>query len=188
MTKILRIDYDGDTCVDAKLVDPIRFLRVPFGAGEPIDDQFPKDSAVVIDSAGSLTDYFEAGPMDVVSARLKGILDLFGVGAEYLEISVKCESGSGPSESYYCFNPIEQLDRFDRELSRFNTRGDFFIDIERLVLLSPPAPEPSLYVLARTIPTIICVRDDLARRIEIEECAGVRFWRPDEWRNPNYPC
>ena len=58
------------------------------------------------------------------------------------------------------------------------------MDIERLALNVPAAYEPPVYLVAKTIPSVVCVRDNLAKEVERTGCIGVVFWTLEEWRNP----
>lgn len=185
MTKIWCEDYNDDTCVDASISDPKRFIGVPLSSGRSLKDRFPENVKVIIRSERPPTDFFMAGPMCVISTTLKKVLESVKVSAEFFPVELQLPSGN-LVRSWFFFNPLESVECLDLQQSSFTSEDNFATNIERLFLYSIQS-EPPLYRIAKTIPVIIAVRDDVAEQVQVQGCTGMIFRNPSEWTNPMYP-
>jgi hypothetical protein len=186
MTVIWCNDFSDDTYTDASIEDLRQFIAVPLGVGKSIQSVFPAGTRVVIRGSNAPTDYFQAGPMSLVSSRLRSVLDDEGVNAEYIQTPIVSANGDVLSGRFYCFNLLEAVDCFDRAKSDFTPRKGLATRIQR-VALRPLSAEPPVYLAANTSPALVCTREDVAKAIIDAGCSGATFKSASAWRSPMNP-
>lgn len=169
---------------DALLENPRALLGVPFASGRPLGPRFPLGWPLTIRSRTLPADFFMAGPAFIVSARLKGVLQGFGVLGEFFALTTSLLHGGEPSQDYYFLNIIDLVDCLDWDRSEFEHRAAFAIDIRRLVLVPAKARGHVLFRVLGTLPSVVCI--DSSAATEIERCGitGVDFVEPSKWKNP----
>jgi len=181
-------DYrDEKTYTDAIVDDVTRLRGISLRQARSVRDRFPEDLRVLVHSRTPPTDFFEAGSFPGVSEKLKKILDLRGVKAEYLPIELVQETAVGPQGMWYGFNVLASIDCLDWERSIYKPKQGYATDISKLVLLEDMTREEPLFRLSRTISSILIAQDDLAKDIIDAGCTGIMFRPISEWKNPSYP-
>ena len=73
MVRILSDDWRGENCTLAHLANASKLSGLRLSAGEPLMSQFPDAVRIVIKTQGEPGDYFVAGPMPVISERIKQV-------------------------------------------------------------------------------------------------------------------
>ena len=180
MTKIWCKDLDDSVYTDATIVNTRDFVGIPLSSGRSLQGSFPSKSDVKLLRGDTYADYVMAGPMFLISERLKAVFDQFGASAEYFKVST--DTGK---TMFYC-NFLETIDCLDRKGSSFTEEGGFATRIERLALKNV-IKEPPVYRVETTIPVIIAVSDDFADAIMASRLKGSIFKTAAEWTNPMLP-
>jgi hypothetical protein len=187
MTFIVSTDYRGDRDNRATILDMKMLRSLRLRSGDPLAGRFPPDLKVVISAGGAVGDWFYVGSMLVVSQKMRQVLDRFGVQAEWFPISLEFkETGIAPGIDYYYLNILGIVDSLDRSRSTFTPEGEYATDL-RKVSLRPVDDEPPLYLVAKAIPSLVCVRDDVASEIRSAGIRGVLVERDVDWRTPTLP-
>lgn len=187
MTKIWCDDFDDDTYTDAKIEDVRSFIGIPLASGRPLGDRFPKGTRVRIRSSGPPADFFMAGPMFVISEKMKTVFEQFHAKVEYFTLEARGVPQTALDSAYYFANLIEVVDCFDWERAEFTEEGGFATDIERLVFKASAIGDQPLFRVARTISSVVATSDALAALAQERGCSGVIFCDPSQWRNPTRP-
>ncbi|QDT25170.1 hypothetical protein Enr10x_04650 [Gimesia panareensis] len=179
MTKIWCQDLKDSEYTDAALVDAKAFIGIPLSSGYSLAERFPSRPAVELRSGNSYSDFVMAGPMFLVSDRLKEFLDRYEANAEFFEVST--DTGD---KLYFC-NLLETVDCLDRTVSEYEIEYGA-ANVSCLVLVTVEN-EPPIYRVADTNPLIIAVREDLALKVDSSDLSGMVFKAIEEWTNPMFP-
>jgi len=182
--KIWCVDYDKYT--DAKLRDVASMIGVPLTLGQRLAPYFPDRPVLEIRSGNSPGDYVKAGPVHVVSSKLKNLLERFSVNAEFIELFVDCRTKIESGAHYFLFNLLETVDCLDRHQSVFVDEKGFATDIKKVVIDSSAPEDSHMFRVARTIPSVFVVSESLAEGVREKQCTGVNLVVPDHWKNPQY--
>lgn len=179
-------DYRDEVYTDAAMQDVRRFRGLAFMLGRSLAGRFPSDATVLVRSE-SPTDFFMAGPFPVVSHKLREILGSFGVVGEYFDVSLRDGIGRQIAGQWYCFNIPKDIDCFDRSRATFDDEMGFATNIASVAIDDSNVCTIPLVLVAKTVPMLILVRDDVAEAIIHAGCTGVVFRSYSEWRNPVRP-
>jgi len=180
MTKIWCQDWDSSVYTDAALADAKAFIGIPLSSGRSVAERFPSYPRVELRSGNSFSDFVMAGPMFLVSGRLKAIFEEHAANAEFFEV---CTDSN--ATLFYC-NFLETVDCLNRDKSFFTWEENYATNIRRIVL-DAVKNEPPIYRVAMTIPALIAVRDDLANSVISSGMTGLVFKATSDWSNPMYP-
>ena len=174
-------DRSEEMYTRARLDDPTQFRGLSLYSGKPVFARFPPNVRITVLSAEP-TDFFEVGPLPVVSGNLASILQRHDTSAELLPVSVVDQNGVESGRQWHCLNILEVIDCVDVTKSQFveNERNI----VRRLVLTSAADGPSPLFLIANMRPPTRCIRDDVARDIIRATCTGVLFKTAAEWRNP----
>lgn len=185
--KIWCLDYRDQIYTDATMRNVTRYRGMKFFRGIRYAEQFPSDGTVEVKSKRPPTDFFHAGIFWVISSKIRDILEFYNVEAEYFRLRVVDKKGNSFVGEWWCFNPTLVLNWFDRSQSRFVLEQDFATHIESIVINSAVLNDVPLSVAEKTIPVLVCARDDIAKSIVSNKCSGVVFRDPQDWQNPANP-
>ena len=187
MVRMCCEDLSEDSYTDAAIQDPRRFVGIPLAAGQSLADRFPVGTKLVLRSDGTPSDFFMAGPMLVISERLKAIFGEFGVAAEFFPVELTLPSGRASDSRWFFQNILAVVDCLDWEKSQFTSEKGFATNIQRILLSKEMTGQQPLFRVARTIPSLVCASDELAAAVTAAGCTGLVFKKPEEWRNPMNP-
>jgi hypothetical protein len=154
------------------------FLDVPLTGVASLADQIPTPVVHVPDDP---PDYFQCGPLHVMSAALIALLRAavqVGRDVEFLPLDVRVPSRRGP---YFFGHVLDVVDCIDRSRSRFTEANGIVDRIDHLELSNAAAHGHRLFRIGSTYEYLVCVDDDLAGKI-FRETTGSRFVKPEEWR------
>ncbi len=187
MVRIWCEDSSDELSTDAGIQNTRQFLGLPFALGIPMIGRFPEATKLVLRSAGAPRDFFMAGPMPVVSERLRTILEGFRVAAEFFPVDVISKDGSSLGSRWCCLNVLSVVDCLDWEKSVYKLEKNFATGLERVALVDDAIGSQALCRIARAIPSLICASDCLSDAVVASGCTGVVFKKPEDWRNPRNP-
>lgn len=181
--KVWCLDYSQYT--DAILGGVASMVGVPFSAGVPLAGYFPEHPSLEIRSLKKPGDYFKAGPVHVVSRRLRDLLVEYQVRAEFLDLSTSIRGfGAGRDGQYYLFNLMESVDCLDRSRSVFVDEKGYATDIQSIEIISSSIGDDQMFRVEGTIPSVFLVKEELAREVARNRCVGVKLVPINEWRDP----
>ena len=183
MVRIWSHNTRDKNAVDARIKNLRPFHRVPLSSGQSLRGVFPADVVVLVESSHAPTDYFEAGPMKLVSERLKGIFTASRVNGEFFPVELQQDAKH--LSGFWCLNVLETVDCLDWSDSKYFAEKGFARKITRLVLRPDAIQDQPLFRIARTIPVLIAVSDDLATKVTETDCTGIALRSPEEWSNPD---
>lgn len=179
MTKIWCQDLKDSVYTDAALADVKAFIGIPLSSGRSLAGRFPNCPAIELRSGNSYSDFVKAGPMFLVSDRLKSILESYKSNAEYFEV------GTYTSDTMFFCNLLETVDCLNRIESKFDV--EYGAANVSYLVLENIENEPPIYRVANTNPLIIAVREDLASSVDLSGITGLVFKSIEEWTNPMFP-
>jgi hypothetical protein len=185
MVKIIRADYDEVNYTDAKIEHVEDFIGIPLVSGGSLRGRFPERTRVLVQSKRPPTDFFEAGPMPIVSQRVQDLFRRFEVNAEYYRVQVIQRKKTLPPHYYY--NLLAEADCFDWDVSEYEREDVYATNIDRLLLKTSAIPDEPLFLVARTIPEVVCASDLLADALQQAGCTGLRILEVSDWWNPRFP-
>lgn len=183
MVKMWRHETTEGSYVDARIKDLRPFRAIPLGAGESLVGRFPGGVSVLVESARGPSDYFTAGPMRLVSDKLKKIFADAEVNAEYFPVSVQHKAKE--LAEFWCLNLLETVDCLDWETSKFLPEKGFARKITKLALQMNAIQNQPLFRIGRTIPVLVAASEDLASKVRQANCSGIVLKSPEEWTNPD---
>ncbi len=187
MIKLWCQDYGEDFYTDAGLQNARRFIGVPLAACRSLIGLFPEDVRVVLRSDGDPADFFMAGPIPVVSPKLKAVLDIIEARVELFPVKIIGSRGGQQASDWYCLNILTEVDCFDWKNSKFTPENGFATNIERVSLVEQVIGLQPLFRVHNTIPSLVASTEPLADAVIQAGCSGVVFKTPAEWQNPMNP-
>jgi len=146
---------------------------------QPLPANLPR---IVIDiTVGDVPDYFECGPLRLMSGRLVALLSTDcrpGIDIEFIPVDVFREE---KKLEYWFGHVLAQVDCLDRERSRY-TMADGMVDaIDHLEIDAGRAQGHRIFRVAKTYEYLVCVDAALSEQIK-EASTGSVFVLPSEWR------
>ena len=187
MVRIWCEDSSDESYTDAGIQNVREFIGLPFALGMPLTGRFPEATKLVLRSAGEPRDFFMAGPMPVVSERLRAVLEGFRVAAEFFPVEVVSKDGSSLGSRWCCLNVLSVVDCLDWEKSVYKLEKNFATQLERVAVVDEAIGAHALFRIARAIPSLICASESLSDAVAASGCSGVVFKKPEDWRNPRNP-
>jgi hypothetical protein len=166
----------------ASILDMKALKGVKLAAGLPLAGKLPELRLEII-SDYPPADYFNAGLLFIVSARLRGVLESVNALVEYHPV-VLLKDGREFKESgdYYFANLLEKVDCFDFENSTYTRDGEFIDKITKLAIDEGKADDKPLFRLARSYDVIVLASDALAQAASAAGVTGVKFQALSEWK------
>lgn len=187
MTKILQTGWDEEhTKAENLSMDDLDEADIWPMDTEAFADRWPMVSLKVT-TKHTPNDYFQVGSIDVVSDRMKAVMETFGVDVEFLPLRVFYRGKEYTKQSYFFCHILDQVDCFGYERGQysFHNRPEFkdrIDEIDKLAIDEEKAAGHHLFRLDKGAEYIICVSDELAKRILDSEATGARFIAPENWR------
>lgn len=179
---ILEMDYcDPASYVDAQVLNINALRDVKDLLCAPLAGTIPllEVKVTTMPKAG-LPDYFEIGPLPIVSSRLRDKLLTFDVKAEFFPVAIKQprRKTAHPPQGYYFMHPLEEVDCVDKRLSEYTEDDGYYDRFTKLVLSPEKAFGKQLFRLAMSYDPLLCVGARLADALK--GWAGVHLITPQE--------
>ena len=157
----------------------------------PVPHPFP-DTTISLETKIGPTDFFESGPTMIVSKRLRQIFEEFNVKAEFIQVKAKLKKKAYTKKQFYIMNNLDQAPCLDYKRSKYKITASGVEEIEPLVLDESksmgkhffrlgPVRVPGKPNRKAIKPIILCVSEQLARRILAEGLTGIMFVIPKDY-------
>jgi hypothetical protein len=179
---VWKADFENEAAYTRASIDNPRALDgLKLTAGEPIAGGLPL-LRLEITTSFPPADYFNAGPVFVVSHRLRQVFDEFGVSAEYFLVTLMRNGQEIGDGQYFFANLLEKIDCLDRERSTYTIDGEYVDTIKNLAIDENKAHGRPLFRLAKTYDMITLVSEPLAKALDASGITGVKFVDPKDWK------
>lgn len=177
-----KADFDNAPAYTrAAILNAKALAGVKLTAGFSLVGHLPEISLDII-SDYPPADYFNAGPLFVVSERLRGLLESANAAIEYHPV-VLFKDGHEIHGGGYCFaNLLKKIDCFNFEKSIYTMDGEFIDKIQRLEIDESKADGNPLFRLARSFDVITLASQDLRDTVLGAGITGVKFFDPADWK------
>lgn len=183
MTSIVVVVSKNKDYVDAELRGIGNAIGLRFFSGYPIGEVFPPTIRLQFNSKFRGGDLFFAGPALIASSAFKDVVESFRGNIEFIPLESCIDKENGVLDGvYFCANILSVCDVFDRDRSQFIDRNGYATRISRIALNLPVLAEPPIYLVDKTIPRVLCVREDLGHALV--ELNGFNLINPERWTNP----
>jgi hypothetical protein len=158
---------------------------------QPIPPSLPP-LKIDIKSRREPADFFLGGPVMIVSAELRELLEEFDVKVEFAPVKITRFGKRYATKQFFYLNILEVVNCFDYKKSRYTRTPHGVHEIDPLVLSKSKAAGHHLFRLG-PLPTaepnpkavrdfIVCASKKLAVRVEDSGLTGVAFTRPEDRR------
>lgn len=185
MIKLMNVDVSGRVpCPIAENVNLASLSGMKTLGGVSLKDSFPALTIRLKDgeeSPSGLVDYFKVGLLNVISLKLKNILESLNVEMEYFSTTVLYQ-GRPTQLEYFVANPLRRFDAIDLTRSKVvldEELGDA-LSVEKLVLDESKFQNVKLAVIGEI--QLIGVQDEIAAVINSSGCTGCAFTDPIDVR------
>lgn len=179
---VWKSDFDNDRFYTrASIVNAKALVGLKLVAGQSLVGLLPVID-LEIESDCEVADYFNAGPLFVVSEKLRKVLDDANASVEYHSVNLLKKGKRIDGVKYYFANLLEKIDCFDFEKSTYTVDDGFIDKIERLVIDESKVNQKTLFRLDRSYDVIIFASSNLRDAIETRKISGVKFYAPADWR------
>lgn len=179
MTKIWLEDFEQED-LDADLDSDLS--GVPVTTGTPLTGILQIPLQVKLRYRRTRPAAFAVGPILVVDDPVREILQSARTELELLPVEVT-DRKTREVLSYWFLNVLSELDCLDRSRSQYEDFKGYAQDIARLRLKDGCATL-DLFRLAWTLPPLLVVSDDLARRLSSAGRLGLKFVDVESYRDP----
>jgi hypothetical protein len=183
MIFIVQHDVSDEGYTDAHLLDAKKLIGIRLCFGDDLNARFPPSVRIAIDSECPPNDFFFAGPMPVISERAKLIFEKFHVNVECFPLNTTLHRGEKSTVQYYYPNFLDVIDCLDREKSSFTPEKNYATKITSVHLIEKYAKTSPAFLVALTIPCIICVQSEVGQALLESGCKGFVLLQEAEWRN-----
>lgn len=181
MIYILEVDYDNqDTYVQAVVRNMEDLMDVKLTLCDSVADKLKVIKLELDNPPDILPDYFESGPLIIVSDAFKKMAETHNVKAEFFPVELETKSGKSlHGVNYFFMHILEEVDCVDKYQSIYEMDDDFYDSFSKLVLDSSKVKGKCLFRLAYTYDPITCVTEGLAK--ELSRFSGFRLLKPSDW-------
>ena len=186
MIKFLRIDTSGIVpCPDAHnpMLSELRGLKTM--GGTSLAGKFPEILLILKDgyeSPPGLVDYFRVGLLNVVSSKLKDVLQTVNAEVEYFPVTVIYRNE--PLSHYFVAHPLKRFNAVDLTTSDIELDDELpsgpALSVRHLVLDESTFLETHLAVISEV--QLIGVSDEVCKAIVAAGCIGCTFVDPSTVR------
>lgn len=126
-------------------------------------------------------DYFSAGPLFIVSARLKRLFEENGAVAEYFPVTIIRAATSVREHSFFFANLLERIDCLDMVRSVYTIDGEFVDKITEMVICDEKVGRSPVFRLANVYDVVVVVSQTLRDALVTARITGVVFQEPKDW-------
>ena len=182
MHLIWKSDFENEPVYTRASIENAKDLKgIRITACEPLAGVLP-ELRVAVTSDYPPADYFNAGPLMLVSERLKSVLLEHGARAEFLAVVLTRNGKPLDFGSYYVFNLLGKVDCLDYERAVYQMDGEFVDKIERLAIDEGKAQGHAVCRLDRCFDVITAADQKLAQAIQGQGLTGMKFIDAAEWQ------
>jgi hypothetical protein len=179
--KIWYEDFDqGDLDVDYEFPEALTGVRLTTGVS--LRGLLSQPLQMKIRYRKTRPAAFAAGPINVVDERIKDILESARSEIEFYPVEVT-DKKDGHVLPYFFMNVLSELDCMDRPQSEFEDFKGYAQNIVRLRLKND-CSSLDAFRLARTLPPLIIVADELAQRLSGAGRLALKFVDVERYRDP----
>lgn len=181
MHLIWKADFESEAFYTRALVEnPKALSNLKLLAGDSLVGKFPFLRVEIISSYPP-ADYFNAGPLFIISQKLREIFDKFEVPVEYFPIAVTKDLKES-LDNYYFANILKHVACLDYQRSVYSRDGEFVDTIEKLVINEEVAADYPLFRLGKCYDVVVLVSTELSQAICNAGMTGVKFIRDCDWQ------
>lgn len=178
---VWKADSDNERAYTrAQIVNVKALSGVKLVSGKSLIGQLPGIELEII-SDYEPADYFSAGPLFIVSDRLRTVFEAVNAAVEYHPVTLLNQPGLRNGPEYFFANLLEKVDCFDFEKSVYSLDGPFIDKIEKLAIDESKAVGKELFRLANSYDDITLVSQDLADSVTSAGLTGAKFVAPGDW-------
>ena len=182
MHLVWKADFDnGAAYTRASIVNAKVLASLEITGCRPLSGRLP-DLRLELTSESPPADYFGAGPLFVISKKLRNIFDEIGANAEYHPVALFKNGLQLECESYYFANLLDKIDCFDFAQGICSLDGEFIDKIEKLAIDANKTDGKQIFRLAKSYDVITLASQNLAGAILSAGLTGVQFIAPSEWK------
>jgi hypothetical protein len=180
MIKFLKIDTSGDVpCPDARNPELLKLRGLQTMGGSSLVGTFPHLSLILTDgyeSPPGLVDYFKVGLLNIVSSKLKAVLQLMSAEVEYFPVSVSYRNQV--LSHYFVAHPLKRFNAVDLNASDIEIDDDLgdALSVRHLVLDESKFLGTRLAVVSEV--QMIGVSDEVCTAVVAAGCIGCTFVEP----------
>ena len=181
MYLVWKSDFENEPVHTRATVLNIKALAgINLTGGHPLLGQLPVITLEIV-SDYPPADYFNAGPLFVVSERLRKLFEVVGVPVEYHPVVLHNKTQEKIFAKYFFANIIDKVDCFDFENSVYTMDGEFIDKIQKLEIDESKTAGRALFRLARSFDVITFASQKLQDAVFEAEITGVKFVTPSDW-------
>jgi hypothetical protein len=181
MIKLIKIDTSGKVpCPEADnpMLRELRGLKT--GGGTSLAGKFPDLTLILIDgyeTPPGLVDYFTVGLLNVVSSKLKLVLESVAAELEYFPVTVLYHD-EPTSVRYFVANPLKRIRAVDMDNSEVELDEElgYAFSVQKLILDESKFDNIKLAVVDEI--QRIGVQLDVVAAVELSGCTGCSFVDP----------
>jgi hypothetical protein len=151
-------------------------LSPPLGPRFPVVD-------MDVTCEGVLPEFFRAGPLRIVSGRIRAVVQQAGGRAEFFPVAIRT-AGEPPSVGKFFFmHPLDELSCMDEKRSEFTMDNGYIDNVTRFVIDESIARQKPMFRLARSFLMPLFVSDALADALRSLNAAGVALLPAESFRH-----
>lgn len=178
MTSLLRIDYSRVPRISIRKSDEYDDVLSALMEPGPLPEAWPDDCTVDVLTLFKPTDYIHSYPLDLVSEKLKILLEEHGASADFYPVQMIYRRRLWTGPQYFACHIREHLDCYDYargEYTFYETPGftDHVDGVQRLAVDEQQAAGHALFRLSKGGEFYILTTDELAADIETQGVTGL---------------
>ena len=175
---VWKADFENEqTYTRAAIENPKSLSGKKLTSGLPLSGQLPELRMEVV-TEHPPADYFSAGPLFLVSARMRDLPESMLANSEFHPVVLLRRGQELKPGGYYFANLLDKVDCLDRNKSKYKLDGEFIDKIEKLVIDDAKTNSKPLFRLANSYDVITLVSQELADAIISSGMTGVKFIPP----------
>lgn len=182
MHYVIRTNLDEPNLVVRATVmsmDALKGKRLTTGAS--FGNTFPR-LELQLDQEGEAADFFESGPLLIISDKMKDILNGLGCAVELNDVDLIDVDGIPSKMAYYVVNILDSVECLDYEHSVYEMDEDYIDQIDTLVIDEEKAGNTHLLRLKNSYDNIILASEELMKLCRGARVTGVQFVSPKDWK------
>jgi hypothetical protein len=182
MYLVWKADFENEKVYTRAVIEnPKSLAGKKLTSGLPLAGQLP-ELRMELTKKYPPADYFHAGPIFIVSERMRVLLESKQANIEFHSITLLRAGQEINAGRYFFANLLEKVDCIDRDKSEYKLDADFIDKIEKLVIDDTKANSKPLIRLAKTYDVITLASQELADAVVASGMTGIKFISPQDWR------
>jgi hypothetical protein len=160
---------------------PERFDDLPVLGGASMAGRFPEPLRLRVKCRSELPDAFQAGPLFIVSQRLRDAMEKTGVVAEYFRAELEPAKKSFCGTEYWCANLLERVACLDLACSQHTVDRRWVRVTGHIAIDEVRAGKRAMFILDETTALIRLVSQPLRDVIVAGNLTGMKLVAVDAW-------